>query len=144
MALGVRRSPLPLGPSGRRHDGDQLGHLLPAAGAAVATAGTSATASRSPSPELLGARVADVEATIGVAPAPMECWAATASWPSTGAAALGWQAAPLRRNAPGCRGACQCAIGCPNNAKGGVHLNALPQACEAGARLVPGLRVIRW
>ncbi len=42
-----------------------------------------------------------------------------------GAAALDWKAAPLRRNAPGCRGACQCAIGCPNNAKGGVHLNAL-------------------
>ena len=47
------------------------------------------------------------------------------------------------RNAPGCRGACQCAIGCPNNAKGGVHLNALPEACEAGARIVTGLRVQR-
>jgi choline dehydrogenase-like flavoprotein len=60
-----------------------------------------------------------------------------------GAAALGWQGAPLRRNAPGCRGACQCAIGCPNNAKGGVHLNALPQACEAGARIVSGLHARR-
>ncbi|HEX5375649.1 MAG TPA: GMC family oxidoreductase N-terminal domain-containing protein, partial [Solirubrobacterales bacterium] len=38
-------------------------------------------------------------------------------------------------------GSCQCAIGCPNNAKGGVHLNALPQACEAGARIVSGLQV---
>ncbi len=60
-----------------------------------------------------------------------------------GARALGWKAAPLRRNAPGCRGACQCAIGCPNNAKGGVHLNALPQACEAGARIVSGATVTR-
>jgi choline dehydrogenase-like flavoprotein len=60
-----------------------------------------------------------------------------------GAAALDWEAAPLRRNAPGCRGACQCAIGCPNNAKGGVHLNALPQAGEAGARIVSGLSVTR-
>jgi choline dehydrogenase-like flavoprotein len=60
-----------------------------------------------------------------------------------GAAALDWQSAPLRRNAPGCRGSCQCAIGCPNNAKGGVHLNALPQACDAGARIVSGLRVQR-
>lgn len=94
-------------------------------------------------PELLGARVADVEATIGVAPAPMEVLGRNGELSLAGAEALGWQAAPLRRNAPGCRGACQCAIGCPNNAKGGVHLNALPQACEAGARIVSGLRARR-
>jgi choline dehydrogenase-like flavoprotein len=91
--------------------------------------------------ELLGPRVADVEATIGVAPAPMEVLGRNGELALEGAAALDWQNAPLRRNAPGCRGACQCAIGCPNNAKGGVHLNALPQACEAGARIVSGLRV---
>jgi choline dehydrogenase-like flavoprotein len=91
--------------------------------------------------ELLGARIADVEATIGVAPAPMEVLGRNGELALEGAAALDWQSAPLRRNAPGCRGACQCAIGCPNNAKGGVHLNALPQACEAGARIVSGLRV---
>jgi choline dehydrogenase-like flavoprotein len=90
--------------------------------------------------ELLGPRVADVEATIGVAPAPMEVLGRNGELALEGAAALDWQSAPLRRNAPGCRGACQCAIGCPNNAKGGVHLNALPQACEAGARIVTGLR----
>jgi choline dehydrogenase-like flavoprotein len=49
---------------------------------------------------------------------------------------LGWRAAPIPRNAPGCEGCCQCAIGCPRNAKFGVHLNALPQACAAGARIV--------
>lgn len=91
--------------------------------------------------ELLGPRIADVEATIGVAPAPMEVLGRNGELALEGAAALDWQSAPLRRNAPGCRGACQCAIGCPNNAKGGVHLNALPQACEAGARIVTGLRV---
>jgi len=94
-------------------------------------------------PELLGARVADVEATLSVAPAPMEVLGRNGELSLAGAEALGWQAAPLRRNAPGCRGACQCAIGCPNNAKGGVHLNALPQACEAGARIVSGLRARR-
>lgn len=94
-------------------------------------------------PELLGRRVADVEATIGVAPAPMDVLGRNGELALAGAGALGWEAAPLRRNAPGCRGACQCAIGCPNNAKGGVHLNALPQACEAGARIVSGLRVSR-
>ena len=93
--------------------------------------------------ELLGPRIADVEATIGVAPAPMEVLGRNGELALEGAAALDWQSAPLRRNAPGCRGACQCAIGCPNNAKGGVHLNALPQACEAGARIVTGLRVNR-
>jgi len=93
--------------------------------------------------ELLGPRVADVEATIGVAPAPMEVLGRNGELALEGAAALDWSSAPLRRNAPGCRGACQCAIGCPNNAKGGVHLNALPQACEAGARIVAGLHVKR-
>jgi choline dehydrogenase-like flavoprotein len=93
--------------------------------------------------ELLGPRIADVEATIGVAPAPMEVLGRNGELALEGAAALDWQSAPLRRNAPGCRGACQCALGCPNNAKGGVHLNALPQACEAGARIVAGLRVQR-
>lgn len=91
--------------------------------------------------ELLGPRIADVEATIGVAPAPMEVLGRNGELALEGAAALDWQSAPLRRNAPGCRGACQCAIGCPNNAKGGVHLNALPQACEAGARIIAGLQV---
>lgn len=94
-------------------------------------------------PELLDTRLADVEATIGVAPAPMEVLGRNGELSLAGAAALGWQGAPLRRNAPGCRGACQCAIGCPNNAKGGVHLNALPQACETGARIVAGLHVRR-
>jgi choline dehydrogenase-like flavoprotein len=94
-------------------------------------------------PELLGPRVADVEATLRVASAPLEVLGRNGELALEGARALGWKAAPLRRNAPGCRGACQCAIGCPNNAKGGVHLNALPQAAEAGARIVSGLNVTR-
>jgi choline dehydrogenase-like flavoprotein len=94
-------------------------------------------------PELLGPRLAEVEATIGVAPAPMEVLGRNGELALEGAAALDWKSAPLRRNAPGCRGACQCAIGCPNNAKGGVHLNALPQACEAGAQIATGLYVQR-
>jgi choline dehydrogenase-like flavoprotein len=56
---------------------------------------------------------------------------------------LGWQAAPIPRNAPGCDACCQCAIGCPRNAKFGVHLNALPQACAHGARIVSHARVER-
>lgn len=94
-------------------------------------------------PEALDARLADVEETIGVAPVPLEVMGRNGKLALAGAEALGWEGAPLRRNAPGCRGACQCAIGCPNNAKAGVHLNALPEACEAGARIVSGLSVER-
>jgi choline dehydrogenase-like flavoprotein len=94
-------------------------------------------------PEQLARRLADTEETIGVTPASMEVLGRNGELALEGAAALDWRSAPLRRNATGCRGACQCAIGCPNNAKGGVHLNALPQACEAGARIVSGLRVTR-
>jgi choline dehydrogenase-like flavoprotein len=89
------------------------------------------------------ARLGDVEETIGVGPVPMDVMGQNGKLALDGAAALGWLSGPLDRNAPGCRGACQCAIGCPNNAKGGVHLNALPQACDAGARIVTGLRVGR-
>lgn len=109
--------------------------------AAVATAWYERHGLALADPELLGPRVADAEATIGVASASMEVLGRNGELALEGAAALDWPSAPLRRNATGCRGACQCAIGCPNNAKGGVHLNALPQACEAGARLVAGLRV---
>lgn len=91
-------------------------------------------------PESLARRLDDAERTISVAPVPAEVMGRNGELALAGAAALGWRSGPLRRNAPGCRGACQCAIGCPNNAKGGVHLNALPDACEAGARIVTGLR----
>lgn len=94
-------------------------------------------------PEALAARLDEVEATVGVAPAPDAVLGQNARLALAGAAALGWDARPLRRNAPGCAGSCQCALGCPRNAKAGVHLTALPQACAAGARIVARLRVDR-
>jgi choline dehydrogenase-like flavoprotein len=78
----------------------------------------------------------EVERTIHVAPAPLEVLGTNGLIALAGADKLGWRGEPLRRNAPGCRGSCQCAVGCPQNAKNGVHLNALPQACAAGARIV--------
>ena len=90
-----------------------------------------------------GARLDDAEATFQVAPAPLGVLGRNGHLALAGARALGWEAAPLLRNAPGCGGCCQCAIGCPRNAKFGVHLNALPQACEAGARIVSDARVTR-
>ncbi len=94
-------------------------------------------------PERLAPLLDDAERTVSVAPAPLEILGRNGELALAGAAKLGWPAAPLRRNAPGCRGACQCAIGCPNNAKGGVHLNALPEASAAGARILTGLRAFR-
>jgi choline dehydrogenase-like flavoprotein len=78
----------------------------------------------------------EVERTIQVAPAPIGVLGTNGLIALAGAGKLGWRAEPLRRNAPGCAGSCQCAVGCPRNAKNGVHLNALPQACAAGARIV--------
>lgn len=85
----------------------------------------------------------DVERTLEVAPVPEDVMGRNGVVALAGARALGWQAAPLRRNAPGCGGCCQCAIGCPRNAKLGVHLNALPEACRAGAVIVTEARVRR-
>ncbi|WP_433325139.1 GMC family oxidoreductase N-terminal domain-containing protein [Spirillospora sp. CA-294931] len=94
-------------------------------------------------PERFGAYLDEVEATLRVAPQPADVLGRNGRLALAGAARLGWRAAPLRRNAPGCGGSSQCAAGCPRNAKNGVHLNALPQACAAGARIVTHARVER-
>jgi choline dehydrogenase-like flavoprotein len=94
-------------------------------------------------PAGFGALLDEVEATLRVAPQPLDVLGRNGELALAGAAALGWRAAPLRRNAPGCAGSGQCITGCPRNAKYGVHLNALPQACAAGARIVTQARVHR-
>ncbi|BCO37830.1 oxidoreductase [Mycobacterium heckeshornense] len=94
-------------------------------------------------PDRLAGHLDDVEHTLQVAPVPLEIMGGNGRLLLDGAAALGWHAAPIPRNAPGCDACCQCAIGCPRNAKFGVHLNALPQACAAGARIVCDARVER-
>lgn len=85
----------------------------------------------------------EVEAMLQVAPVPAEVMGRNGRLALDGAAALGWRAGPIVRNAPGCGGCCQCAIGCPRNAKFGVHLNALPDACAHGAVIVSEARVRR-
>jgi choline dehydrogenase-like flavoprotein len=85
----------------------------------------------------------DVWATLQVAPSAAGVLGRNAELALAGAARLGWESRPLDRNAPGCGGSCQCAVGCPRNAKLGVHLNALPQACAAGARIVTEAHVER-
>ncbi|MGH3678539.1 MAG: GMC family oxidoreductase N-terminal domain-containing protein [Mycobacterium sp.] len=94
-------------------------------------------------PARLAGYLADVEQTLQVGPVPLSIMGRNGRALLEGARALGWRAAPIPRNAPGCNSCCQCAIGCPENAKFGVHLNALPQACAAGARIVSRARVER-
>ncbi|MEG8277217.1 GMC family oxidoreductase [Streptomyces sp. AHA2] len=60
-----------------------------------------------------------------------------------GSERLGWSAAPLRRNATGCEGCCECVAGCPSGAKQAVQLSVLPAACAAGARIVTRARATR-
>jgi choline dehydrogenase-like flavoprotein len=94
-------------------------------------------------PDRLAAHLDDVENMLQVAPVPLQIMGRNGRLLLDGAKSLGWRAAPIPRNAPGCEGCCQCAIGCPRNAKYGVHLNALPQACAAGARIIAHARVER-
>ncbi|MFF4590869.1 GMC family oxidoreductase N-terminal domain-containing protein [Streptomyces sp. NPDC001388] len=85
----------------------------------------------------------DAERTLRVATQPLDVLGGNGRIALTGAGRLGWHAAPLRRNAPGCKGSCQCVVGCPTGAKQSVQLSVLPDACAAGARVVTGARVER-
>ncbi len=85
----------------------------------------------------------EVERTLQVATQPRDVLGNNGLLALDGAKHLGWRAAPLRRNAPGCKGSCQCVVGCPTGAKQSVQLSVLPDACAAGARIVTGARVLR-
>ncbi|MEU7058086.1 GMC family oxidoreductase [Streptomyces sp. NPDC046197] len=91
----------------------------------------------------LDARLDEVEALLRVAPQPLDVLGANGLLALAGAERLGWRAGPLRRNATGCAGSCQCVVGCPTGAKQSVQLSVLPDACAAGARIVTGARVRR-
>ncbi len=94
-------------------------------------------------PATLAPFLDEVEETLRVAPVPSSVMGRNGELLLKGAAEKGWSSHPIARNAPDCVGSCQCAIGCPRNAKYGVHLNALPQACAAGARIISHALVTR-
>ena len=87
------------------------------------------------------ADVAALEAELGVTP--------TAYVPPKddailrGAAALGWEAAAIRRNSTGCDDCGSCGFGCPRGTKRSALRTHLAQAAAAGARIVPRVRVTR-
>ncbi|MEV6395099.1 GMC family oxidoreductase [Streptomyces sp. NPDC051907] len=93
--------------------------------------------------EDLDACLDEAERSLKVAVQPLDVMGANGLLALAGAERLGWRAAPLRRNAPGCKGSCQCVVGCPTGAKQSVQLSVLPAACAAGARIVTGARVRR-
>ncbi|PBC66035.1 oxidoreductase [Streptomyces sp. Tue6028] len=93
--------------------------------------------------EGLPPRLDEIERTLRVATQPLDVLGNNGLLALAGAERLGWRAGPLRRNAPGCKGSCQCVVGCPTGAKQSVQLSVLPDACAAGARIVTGARVRR-
>ncbi|WP_369255011.1 GMC family oxidoreductase N-terminal domain-containing protein [Streptomyces sp. R35] len=93
--------------------------------------------------EGFAARLDEIERTLRVATQPLDVLGNNGLLALAGAERLGWRAGPLRRNAPGCKGSCQCVVGCPTGAKQSVQLSVLPDACAAGARIVTGARVRR-
>ncbi|MFF0021499.1 GMC family oxidoreductase N-terminal domain-containing protein [Streptomyces sp. NPDC005496] len=93
--------------------------------------------------ERFGPLLDEVERTLRVAAQPVDVLGNNGLLALAGAAKLGWRAGPLRRNAPGCKGSCQCVVGCPTGAKQSVQLSVLPDACAAGARIVTGARAHR-
>ena len=60
-----------------------------------------------------------------------------------GAAALGWEAAPTRRNATDCGDCGSCPFGCPRGAKQSTLRVQLARAAAAGARIVDRTRVTK-
>ena len=99
----------------RRHDADQLRHLLPHARRACSSAGRASTASTALDAAACFDRVEDV---IGVAEVPAALAGRNALLVARrGAEALGLVGGFLRRNARGCRGSGVCAFGCPTGAK---------------------------
>jgi choline dehydrogenase-like flavoprotein len=54
---------------------------------------------------------------------------------------LGWTAEPLRRNVVSCIQTGQCGLGCPVNAKRSMLVTMIPDAVEAGARVLYRARV---
>lgn len=85
-----------------------------------------------------------VEAIIGATPVPDDVAGENARVFALGARALGYEAKPLTRNAPGCQGSGRCVFGCPVDAKKGTHLSYIPRALALGAEVYADLRAERF
>ncbi|MEZ5507349.1 MAG: GMC family oxidoreductase N-terminal domain-containing protein [Gammaproteobacteria bacterium] len=92
-------------------------------------------------PALLKPYFEQVEAMLQVQPADPHYVGAIGDVIGQGARALGFQQVhPLRRNAAGCDGQGLCQFGCPTDAKQSTNVSYVPQALQAGAMLLTGIR----
>jgi choline dehydrogenase-like flavoprotein len=87
-------------------------------------------------PDDLDARFAEIESDLGVAEVPSALRSRSTELFRLGGEALGIPMKPLRRNAPGCRGASRCSFGCPTGAKRSADVAILPEAIAKGATVV--------
>ena len=106
---------LPLGRGRRRHDDDQLRHLLPHAAGRCSRCGASASGSSELTPDELDPYFRRVERIINVAQVPPELAGRNAEVVKRGADALGWSGDFIYRNVRGCVGSGVCAFGCPTS-----------------------------
>ena len=84
-----------------------------------------------------------VEAMLQVEPARAEVLGTIADVIGRGADALDLGHGPLPRNAPGCTGAGECILGCPDGAKRSTDVSYVPAALRAGAECYVGLPATR-
>ncbi|NUN12447.1 MAG: GMC family oxidoreductase [Myxococcales bacterium] len=92
-------------------------------------------------PESLQPHFERVETRLGVAPSDRKALGQVAQVIARGAETLGWNCAPLLRNAPGCDGQGVCCFGCPTDAKRSTNVSYIPAAMEAGGQLIYHARV---
>ncbi|MBS1880812.1 MAG: GMC family oxidoreductase, partial [Actinobacteria bacterium] len=91
----------------------------------------------------LAADYAEAEHTLRVAPVDPERMGRNGQLTMEGAAALGASGGPIARNAGNCVQCSSCPLGCPIDAKRGMHVSYLPRAVAAGARLRAGVEARR-
>ncbi len=95
------------------------------------------------SPDDMAPHFDRVEEVLGVNPVGDDILGPNGDVFRCGAAALGYSGGPIRRNARLCHGHGACALGCPVDAKQGMHVTYLPRAVEAGATIISHVRARR-
>lgn len=82
-----------------------------------------------------------MEARLGIHQVSVESMNANNRKLFEGCKAMGWHAEPLRRNVVACAQTGQCGLGCPVNAKRSMLVTMIPDAMDAGARVLHRARV---
>ena len=87
-----------------------------------------------------------LERELSIEATPPQIWGENSRLMHEARISRGVAGAPMRRNAPGCRGSARCQLGCPHAAKQSMALTYLPYARARGAVIRTGSRVdsIAW